>query len=347
MTIARVPLGRAGLEVTRLAFGGAPIGGLFSPVADDHARAALDAAWDAGIRWFDTAPHYGAGLSERRIGRWLGAHPERRGQLVLSTKVGRVLVPQAAPRDGVDAYYGALPYDRVFDYSRDGVLRSVEQSLARLGADRVDTLLIHDPDDHWAQAAGAAYPALHELRAQGVIRAVGVGMNQSAMLARFVRETDLDYVLLAGRYTLLDQGGLDELLPRCARRGVAVLAGGVLNSGILAGPHDQATYDYAPASAPVLARARQLQQVCAGHGVPLVAAALRFPLGHPAVVAVAVGARSAAEVTENVRLLRQEVPPALWDDLRAAGLLHPDAPAPAATGVLDAVTAARTEGGGT
>jgi D-threo-aldose 1-dehydrogenase len=328
---ARVPLGRRGLTVTRLGFGGAPIGGLFEPVGEEQAAAALDAAWDAGVRLVDTAPHYGAGLSERRIGAWLRRRsPAERQELVLSTKVGRLLVePEGGPPpDGVDGFYGALPYRRVFDYSRDGVLRSVEQSLARLGVDRVGLLLIHDPDRHWRQAAGEAYPTLHDLRDQGVTAAIGAGMNQAEMLARFVRETDLDCVLLAGRYTLLDQIGLVELLPLCLERGVAVLAGGVFNSGVLADPREGATFDYAPARPEVVERARRLADVCARHGVPLRAAALRFPAAHAAVASVLVGARSGEEFAADAALFDLPIPAALWQELRAAGLLPAAAPLP-------------------
>jgi D-threo-aldose 1-dehydrogenase len=328
---ARVRLGRRGPEVTRLGFGGAPIGGLFEPVSEAAAAATLDAAWDTGVRFIDTAPHYGAGLSERRIGAWLRGRPAHdRGQVVLSTKVGRLLVEQEGgpPPEGVEGFYGALPYQRVFDYSRDGVLRSVEQSLARLGVDRVGVLLIHDPDEHWEQAAGEAYPTLHELRDQGVTAAIGAGMNQAEMLARFVRETDVDTVLLAGRYTLLDQRGLVELLPLCEERGVAVIAGGVFNSGVLADPREGATFDYAPAPPEVLERARRLHAICAHHGVPPAAAALRFPLAHPAVATVLTGARSAAELRGNVALLDVPVPEALWAELRRAGLLPAEAPVP-------------------
>src|SRR6266498_674198 len=328
---APVRLGRRGLEVTRLGFGGAPIGGLFEAVSDEAAASALDAVWDSGVRLIDTAPHYGAGMSERRIGAWLrGRARQERERVVISTKVGRLLVAPhgGPPPEGVEGFYGALPYQRVFDYSRDGVLRSVEQSFARLGVDRVGVLLIHDPDEHWEQAAGEAYPALHELRDQGVAAAIGAGMNQAEMLARFVRETDLDCVLLAGRYTLLDQRGLVDLLPLCEQRGVAVIAGGVFNSGVLADPREGATFDYAPAPPEVLKRARRLHVLCARHGVPLTAAALRFPLAHPAVATVLTGARSGAELRENVALLDMPIPGAVWEELRATGLLPAAAPVP-------------------
>jgi D-threo-aldose 1-dehydrogenase len=317
--------------VTRLGFGGAPIGGLFEPVSDEAAASTLDAVWGTGVRLIDTAPHYGAGLSERRIGAWLRGRAMRdREHVVLSTKVGRLLVePEGGPPpEGVEGFYGALPFQRVFDYTRDGVLRSVEQSLARLGVDRVGVLLIHDPDEHWEQAAGEAYPMLHELRDQGVTATIGAGMNQAEMLARFVRETDVDCVLLAGRYTLLDQRGLAELLPLCEERGVAVICGGVFNSGVLADPREGATFDYAAAPPEVLERARRLRSICARHRVPLAAAALQFPLAHPAVAAVLTGARSAAEFRENVALLDVPVPAALWTELRETGLLPEEAPVP-------------------
>jgi D-threo-aldose 1-dehydrogenase len=328
---ARVRLGRRGPEVTRLGFGGAPIGGLFAPVSDEAAASALDAVWDTGIRFVDTAPHYGAGLSERRIGAWLrGRAPRERKQVVISTKVGRLLAEPTGgpPPEGAEGFYGALPYQRVFDYSRDGVLRSVEQSLTRLGVDRVGVLLIHDPDEHWEQAAGEAYPTLHELRDQGVTAAIGAGMNQAEMLARFVRETDVDCVLLAGRYTLLDQRGLVELLPLCEERDVAVIVGGVFNSGVLADPREGATFEYGPAPPEVLDRARRLRTICARHGVRLPAVALRFPLAHPAVTTVLTGARSGAELRENVALLDLPVPGAVWEELRASGLLAAEAPVP-------------------
>ena len=327
----RVRLGRRGPEVTRLGFGGAPIGGLFEPVSDEAAASALDAVWDTGIRFVDTAPHYGAGLSERRIGAWLrGRAPREREEVVISTKVGRLLAEPSGrpPPDGTEGFFGALPYQRVFDFSRDGVLRSVEQSLARLGVDRVGVLLIHDPDEHWEQAAGEAYPTLHELRDQGVTAAIGAGMNQAEMLARFVRETDVDCVLLAGRYTLLDQRGLVELLPLCEARDVAVIAGGVFNSGVLADPRGGATFDYRQAPPAVLDRARRLRTICARHGVRLPAVALRFPLAHPAVTSVLTGARSGSELRENVALLDVPVPDGLWEELRESGLLAAEAPVP-------------------
>jgi D-threo-aldose 1-dehydrogenase len=311
-------LGRTGLTVTRLMFGGAPIGGLFNAVDDDTAQATLDAAWAAGIRAFDTAPHYGVGLSERRLGRFLAGRP--RGEYVLSTKVGRVLVTATGDVEGAEGFYGTPRLARVRDYSRDGVLASLTASLDRLGLDHVDIVLIHDPEDHGPEALDGAYPALAELRAEGVIGAVGVGMNQAELLEWFLPRADLDCVLIAGRYTLLDTRAATSLLPECQRRGVAVLAGGVFNSGVLADPGPTSTYDYQPASAEVIERARRISAVCARHGLPIGAAALRFTLAHPAVTAAVVGARSPGEIEADAGYLACRVPDALFDELAAEGL---------------------------
>jgi len=265
-------LGGSPVFVTELSFGGAAIGNLYTEVTDDDARAAVDAAWDGGIRTFDTAPHYGLGLSERRLGGALRHRP--RDQYVISTKVGRLLRPDSPPF-GRDPDGFAVPADHVreWDFSADGVRRSLEASLRRLGLDRVDIALIHDPDDHGEQAFREAYPALEKLRAEGAVRAIGAGMNQTAMLTRFVTDTDVDVILVAGRYTLLDQSAADALLPAARERGVSVIAAGVFNSGLLAAPAAGATYDYKAAPAALLARAQELERVCAGYGVPLRAAA--------------------------------------------------------------------------
>ena len=321
-------LGRSGVPVTEISFGGAAIGNLFTAVTDDDARAAVDAAWDGGIRFFDTAPHYGLGLSERRLGAALRGRP--RDDYVISTKVGRLLEPppaagtagagRTAGAGGRDAEGFDVPADLVrrFDYSADGVRRSLEASLGRLGLDRVDIALIHDPDAHGEQALREAYPALARLRAEGVVRAIGVGMNQTEMLTRFVRETDIDVVLVAGRYTLLDQTAADTLLPAALERGVSVIAGGVFNSGVLAAPTPGATYDYAAAPGSLISRALRLQEICAQAGVPLRAAAARFPLAHPAVASVLIGARNAAEVTDAITLRGLDIPPELWESLATA-----------------------------
>jgi D-threo-aldose 1-dehydrogenase len=296
-------------------FGAAPIAGLFAPVSEDVAARTLAAAWAAGIRAFDTAPHYGVGVSERRLGSFLAQQP--RDEFTVCTKVGRLLVPAAGDVQGDEGFYGIPPLTRVRDYSGNGVRRSLEESLERLGLDRVDIALIHDPDDFMEQAAAEAYPALAALRDQGVVRAVGAGMNSASALAWLAERCDLDCVLVAGRYTLLDQSAAEDLFPLCQRRGVAVLAAGVFNSGILAAPDGGGTYDYAPAPPAVAARVRQLRDACARHGVPLPAAALQFTLRNPAVTTAVVGARSAGEITADVSYLAAHIPGALWAELEA------------------------------
>lgn len=321
------PLGRTDVQVTELAYGAAGIGNLFRPVAEEEAAAAIDAAWDAGIRTFDTAPHYGLGLSERRLGTALRDRP--RDTYTVSTKVGRLLVHDHGGGDDLaNGFAVPATLRRVWDFSADGVRRSLEASLDRLGLDRVDIVLLHDPDDHAEQALDEAYPALERLRGEGVVGAIGLGMNQCPVPTRFLRDTDIDVVLLAGRYTLLEQEGLDELLPEAEARGRSVLIGGAFNSGLLIDPKPGATYDYAPAPGPVLDRALRLKAVTERHGVPLRGAALAFPFAHPAVASVLTGARSAEEVRDAVDLLGRPLPPALWDDLRAEGLLHPNTPVP-------------------
>ncbi len=318
------------VALSRLSLGCAPLGNLYRPTSDADARGAVEAAWDAGVRYFDTAPHYGLGLSERRLGAALRDRP--RDAFAVSTKVGRRLEPVADGRRPDDEGYAVAPtHRRVWDFTRDGVLRSLESSLERLGLDRVDVLFAHDPDDHYTEVLDGAYPALEELRAQGVVRSIGAGMNQAGMLADFVRHTDMDLLMLAGRYTLLEQGALDDLLPLCERRGVRVVAAGVFNSGLLARdvPPDDAHYDYAAAPGELVARARRIAAVCGRHGVTLPAAALAFPLAHPAVASVCVGARSAAQVERNAALFAARIPAGLWAELRAEGLLREDAPAPA------------------
>ena len=301
-------LGRTDVEVSPLSIGTAALGGLYAHVDEHEAAAVVRRALSAGLRYLDTAPQYGHGTAERRVGAALAGVP--RDAYALSTKVGRRIVERAGADTGIFA--DAPPSDAVFDFSRDGVLRSLEASLERLGLDRVDVVYLHDPDDHEAQARDEAYPALEELRAQGVVRAIGAGMNQTAMLERFVRETDVDVVLVAGRYTLLDRSAAAGLLPACAERGVAVVVGGVYNSGVLA---SGATYDYAPAEPALLARVARLAERCRAYDVPLKAAALQFPLRHPAVTCVLSGARSVAELDENIALLAHPVPDALWEEL--------------------------------
>jgi D-threo-aldose 1-dehydrogenase len=334
----RLPLGRSGLGVTRLGFGAASIGGLYESVSEMDALATVARAWELGVRMFDVAPLYGYGTAERRIGMALAHRP--RDEFVLSTKVGRIVRPaDAIPPDadvddqaidGVnDAFYVRTePVRVVFDYSADGVRRSLEESLDRLRLDRVDIALIHDPDEHWRQAIGEAWPALARMREEGTIRAVGVGMNQTAMLARFANEGDFDVFLLAGRYTLLDQGALIDLLPRCVERGIAILAAGVMNSGVLADPRPSSRFDYKPAPPDVVERAHRIATVCDRHGVPMRAAAIQFPLAHPAVVSLIAGVRRIEHLEEYPAMMRRPIPAGLWDDLRAEGLLAPDAPVP-------------------
>jgi D-threo-aldose 1-dehydrogenase len=324
---ARAALGRTNLTVTRLGLGCAPLAGLFAPVSDADAHEVVDRAWERGLRLFDTAPLYGSGLSERRLGEALRGRP--RDELVVSTKVGRVLVPGGEPDP---LFFGADQAAPVFDFSADGTLRSLEASLERLGLDRVDIALIHDPDDHFDEAVSGAYEALDRLRQEGVLGAIGVGMNQSELLCRFARETEIDCVLLAGRYTLLDTSALDELLPICEERGVAVIAGGVLNSGILSGGDGSPVFDYAPARQELVERVGRMRAIGERHGVPLPAAALQLPLAHPAITCIVVGCRSAAELSANADLLELEIPAELWDDLKTDGLLTESAPVPAARG---------------
>lgn len=290
------------------ALGTAPLGGLYEPVPDEQARATIDAAWGLGVRAFDTAPHYGAGVAERRLGAALRGRP--REEYVLSTKAGRLLLPADGREPGMFAC--EPPVRRVFDFSREAVLRSLEESLERLGLDRADIVHVHDPDDHLDQAIGEALPALAELRSAGAVGAIGAGSNRPEPLARIVREADVDRVLVAGRLTLLDQSAAAELLPLCQERGVGVIAAGVFNSGVLAGGD---TFDYAPAPPEIVRRAREIAAACARHGVSVQAAAMAFPRRHPAVTCVLVGARSPEEVAEDVAGFEQPIPDELWEEL--------------------------------
>ncbi len=308
-------LGRRGPSVTGLGLGCAPLGNLFAAVSEEDASATVEAAWEAGFRYFDTAPLYGHGLSERRLGAALRGRP--RGDYVLSTKVGRLLVAtDGAPPPSIFTDVGALV--PTFDFSRDGVWRSLEQSLERLGTDHVDVVFVHDPDEHEAEALQGAFPALVELRDQGVIAAIGAGMNQAGMLERLVERVDLDCVLLAGRYTLLDRSAALRLLPLCAERHVGVVLGGVFNSGVLADPSPGARFDYLDATDAVLTRAREMRRLCDGSGVALPAAALRFAMAHPAVTTVLVGARTADEVVDDVGYAEATIDSALWSTLEHA-----------------------------
>jgi D-threo-aldose 1-dehydrogenase len=299
--------------VDRFVLGCAVIGGLYRPVDEATARRMLEAAWESGVRAFDTAPHYGAGLSERRVGAFLQQFP--RDSFTLSTKVGRLLVPTDDDVEGVDAFFGGDHNRRVRDYSAQGVRQSIEESLERLGLDRIDTALIHDPEDFMDQAVAEACPSLVELRDQGVIRSVGAGMNFSAELTRFVRETGVDTVMLAGRYTLLDRSAEVDLLPACVEHGVSIIAVGVYNSGILANPKAGANFNYGAAPDETVNQALHLKALCESFDVPLRAVAVQFPLRHPAVATVAVGARTAEQVRDNVALMDTEVPTELWSEV--------------------------------
>jgi len=326
---ASVRLGPAGIEVSRLGLGTSSLGGMFAPVAHEQATDVVASALERGLRYLDTAPLYGLGLSERRVGGALAA--VERSSFTLSTKVGRLLRDEgtsgAEPEEP-----GMWPESQgvvsVLDYSADGVRRSLEESLARLGVDHVDIAYVHDPDDHLDEAIGAAVPALERLRDEGLIRAFGFGMNHPEPLARVVRETSVDCVLVAGRYTLLDQTAHAELLPLCLERGVGVVVGGVLNSGILARPGPGATYDYAPAPAPLVQRAERLAEVCARYDVPLATAALQFPLGHPAIGCILGGVRSVDELDQALTAFDRDLPADLWLEIVGEGLLPAGLPTP-------------------
>ncbi len=324
-----------------LGFGGAPLGNLYRKVDEAEAQATLDAAWDAGLRYFDTAPQYGLGRSEERVGRALARYD--RAALTLSTKVGRLLV-DCAPYEVTPEAFVDVPQKRiVFDFTYDGIMRSLDDSLARLGVDRIDMLFLHDLD---AGTGGQAfedrnlrqlfheggYRALASLRDSGQIAAIGAGVNSWQICARLLAEAEFDGFLLAGRYTLLEQEPLDSFLPLCLKRDVGIILGGPYNSGILAtGAIDGARYDYGPAPDHILDRVRRLEAVCAAHDTPLIAAALQFPLGHGAVKSVIPGAASAGEVQENVRIFQTPISSALWSDMKAEGLIRPDAPTPKGT----------------
>ncbi len=308
----RVPLGHTGLQVTRLGLGLAPIGGLYTSVGDAQALATLDRAWEQGLRLFDTAPLYGSGLSERRAGLALSRRP--RDEFVLSTKVGRLLVSGGTdePEIWPEAQSDLGPR---FDFSYDGVMRSFEASLERLGLSRIDILHLHDPDDHFEQALSGGLKALARLRSEGLIGAVGAGMNQAEMLTAFARHGGFDCFILAGRFTLLDHAGAVGLLDLCAQEGIGVVAAGVYQSGLLADPRPGVTENYHAASSASLAKALALKEMCESHGVPLRAAAIQFPFRHPAVTCVIVGARSPEEVDDAVAMFRQEIPGDLWERL--------------------------------
>ncbi|HTZ58330.1 MAG TPA: aldo/keto reductase [Acidobacteriaceae bacterium] len=327
--IARAEIGKTGLMVSRLGFGGVPLGGLYQDVSEADAGDTIRRALELGINYFDTAPIYGLGKGEIRLGRELASVP--RDSIVVATKVGYSLASGNGTneREVFHRFVNVPPLRPFYDYSYDGIMRSLEGSLHRLNLASVDILNIHDPDHSWEEAMSTAYPTIHRLRSEGVVRAIGVGMNQAEMLARFAREGDFDCLLLAGRYTLMDHSGLSELLPICERKGISVIIGGPYNSGILAtGARFGATYNYVEAPPALLEKVAAIEAVCDRHQVPLPAAALQFPMAHPAVTAVIPGARSSAEVAQNSSFFTHLIPAGFWQELRHLGLLPPDAPVP-------------------
>jgi len=332
-------LGSSNLEVPVFGFGGAPLGNMYHAFSDEQAEATVSAAYEAGMRFFDTAPFYGFGLSEHRVGDALRWQP--RDSFVLSTKIGRVLKPRDPSTLDGGLFKRVLPFEPVFDYSYDGVMRSVEDSLQRLGTYRIDVLLIHDVDiwTHGSEEArkarfdevmGGGYKALRQLRDEGVIGAIGAGLNEVAACEAFARAGDFDCFLLAGRYTLLEQGALDGFLPLCQEKNISLMIGGPYNTGILAtGAVEGAYYNYAPAPPAIMEQVRRIEAVCARHDVKLPTAALRFPLGHPNVAAIIPGARNPDEIAANKAIFEAPIPADFWADLKAEGLLRKDAPIPA------------------
>ena len=334
---------RSGTELsfTALGFGTAPLGNLYRALSEEEARDALRCAWEAGCRYFDTAPQYGLGLAETRLNGFLREH--RAEPVLLSTKVGRLLRwSSPAERTGVGKFFDVPSRKENYDYSYDGVMRSIEFSLERLGVNAIDILYCHDldafthgsttaSDRRVAEFMAGGYRALAELRTARVVKAIGAGVNEWQVCERLAKAGDFDLFLLAGRYTLLEQEALASFLPLCLARGIGIVVGGPFNSGILAtGPKPGAFYNYEPAPPHILERVARIEAVCAAHGVPLAAAALAFPLAHPAVVSVIAGGQSAQEVQQNAHMLSWPFPAALWRDLVSEGLLRPDAPVPAA-----------------
>jgi D-threo-aldose 1-dehydrogenase len=334
--LATCKLGKSGLDVSILGFGGAPLGDLWNKLSDETAVSAVQRAADAGLSLFDTSPLYGHGLSEHRFGQALRQRP--RNSFVLSTKVGRILEPMDDAKIQRGLFAGGLNFEAHYDYSYDGTMRSIEHSLHRLGLNRVDVLLIHDIDvwthgsdyeRRLGQVMSGCYPALEKLRSSGVVRAIGVGVNEIIPSLHFARETDIDCILLAGRYTLLEHAALDELLPLCSQKNIGIMLGGPYNSGILAtGAVPGATHDYRPALPHIMDRVAKIDAICKSHGEPIAAVALQFPLGHPCVSSVIPGAINPEQVDRNIALMQRPIPPALWDDLKQAGLMPATAPVP-------------------
>lgn len=330
-------IGNTNVKIDSLGFGCAPLGNLFQPVSDNDAKQVLQAAWQSGFRYFDTAPHYGQGLSERRIGDQLR---ELRGQeYVLSTKVGRILKPAGYAKER-HCYQSPMPFDFEYDYSYDGVMRSFEDSIQRLGLDRIDVLYMHDigklthgsaNEMHFEQAMTGGYRAMDELRSQGVIGAIGLGVNEYQVCEDALERGDWDCFLLAGRYTLLEQESLRTFLPKCEQRNCSIIVGGAYNSGILAtGTKRGGTlyYDYAPAPEPVIRKVQKIEAVCGEFNVPLAAAALQFPLAHPSVISVIPGMSNASRIEQTLGLFNTQIPPEFWNELSSQGLVLESAPLP-------------------
>lgn len=340
MTLPRRRVGKTRLEVTTLGLGGAPMGGFRASITDADAVGLTDVAYDLGVRYFDTSPFYGYGRSELRMGAALREKP--RDDYVLSTKIGRIMhAMKPGEKPPADFRENGLPgFAPVFDYTYDGVMRSLEHSHFRLGISRIDIALVHDVDfwtikdraildQRFKTVMDSGFRALDELRRAGVIGAIGVGINESDTSLRFIQAGDFDCMLLAGRYTLLEQGGLEAFLPECVKRGVSVILGGPYNSGILTGGvKDNTTHDYIQAPAPLIDKARKIEAVCKRHGVELGAAAMQFPLFHPALCAVIPGALATREVKQNVERLSVKIPTELWSELKREKLLDPAAPTP-------------------
>lgn len=330
--------GRVDLSVTDMGFGAAPIGNFQKPISEETAGEMIGLAWNSGMRYFDTAPYYGHGLSEARIGqalRW-----KRRDDFVLSSKVGRVLTASARAETDFTPWVDGLPFTCRFDYTYDGTMRSFEDSLQRLGLERIDILYIHDCDVfthgvdqqkiYCRDAIEGCWKALMKLRDEGLVKAIGVGVNNWEIMLDFLKARDFDCLLMAGRYTLLEQEPLDELLPLCEERGVAVVIGGGFNGGILAtGAVPGAKYNYVPAPPPIMDKVKNIEAVCAEYDVPLAAAALQFLLAHPAVASHVPGTRTPDQMKQNIALMSHAIPSDFWLALKRKGLLRPDAPVPA------------------
>lgn len=338
VSLEKRAIGNTGLEATVLGFGGGPLGDFFEAIPEERARATVESAYNAGVRVFDTSPYYGHGLSEHRFGHVLRSKP--RGDLVLSTKVGRVLTPAAPGTIDRGLFFGGLNFAATFDYSYDGTMRSLEHSYQRLGMNRIDIAFIHDVDvwthgspeayeQRYKDSMEGAYRALDELRSAGVLKGIGAGINEVDACTRFAKDGDFDCFILAGRYTLLEQDGLGELFPLAERKNFSFFLGGPYNSGILAtGAVPGAKYNYKPAPPDVMDRVARIEAVCKRHGVPLAAAAIQFPLGHERVATIIPGGVNPEEVAANAKLMSTSIPAALWEELKAENLLAREAPVP-------------------